>query len=259
MASGVIHALRSADYDVIALETGSPECVRRTVCFAEAVYEKQVTVENITAQLIESVEDIRQVLSQGMVPVLIDPAGKQLSVLHPAAVIDARMLKRVDDCRVDLAPVVIGLGPGFRAPENCHAVIETNRGKSLGSVIFDGSAEPDTGVPSAIDGVTSDRVLRSPVAGIISCQTTIGEIVRAGDIIATVTDGVSVSSDPIKGKIDGLLRGMIRNGTRVRKGQKVGDIDPRGNSRDCFAISDKARAIGRGSIEALKTLQSCRS
>ena len=252
MASGVIHCLHGAGYEVIALEKNAPECVRRPVCFAEAVYEQQVTVENVTAKLVESLEELRQVLNQGKVPVLIDQEGKQLSALQPAALIDARMLKRANDCTADLAPIVIGLGPGFRAPENCHAVIETNRGISLGAVIYNGSAEADTGIPSPVGGVTSDRVLRAPCAGIISSRKTIGEKIRAGEIIAVV------STATVKAKIGGLLRGLIRDGSPVRKGQKVGDIDPIGDSRTCFAISDKARAIGQATIEALKALQSDR-
>lgn len=253
MASGVIHSLHTAGYEVVALEKKAPECVRRLVCFAEAVYERKVTVENVTAVLIVFPEELPPILSQGNVPILIDPEAEQLSVLRPSALIDARMLKRGDDCERDLAPVVIGLGPGFKAPENCHAVIETNRGKSLGTVILDGSAEADTGIPSPVGGVTSDRVLRAPCSGTVSSQKTIGEMVQSGEIIATVSDSA------IEAKISGVLRGLIRDGTLVRKGQKVGDIDPRGDSQNCYTISDKARAIGRGTIEALKGLQSNRA
>jgi len=252
MASGVIHCLRTAGHEVIVLEKETPECVRRTVCFAEVVYERQMTVENITAVLIESPEELPQILSQGRVPILVDPDCKQLSVLKPSVLIDARMLKRVDDCSVEMAPIVIGLGPGFTARQNCHAVIETNRGEALGAVILGGSAQPDTGIPSPVRGVTSERVLRAPCDGILDSKRTIGEVVKMGESIA------SVSGDHVRAAISGLLRGLIRGGSLVKNGQKIGDIDPEGDNQSFFSISDKARAIGRGTLEALNALQSDR-
>ncbi|MBC7335795.1 MAG: hypothetical protein H5U01_05920, partial [Clostridia bacterium] len=47
------------------------------------------------------------------------------------------------------------------------------------------------------------------------------------------------------------VRGLLRAGLAVRPGMKVGDVDPRGDRSLCFAISDKARAVGGGVLEAI--------
>jgi xanthine dehydrogenase accessory factor len=51
--------------------------------------------------------------------------------------------------------------------------------------------------------------------------------------------------------ISGVIRGLLREGVSAKKGMKVGDIDPRGKRELCFSISEKARAIGGGVLEAI--------
>jgi len=247
MASGVIRRLFVCGFEVIALEQDQPACIRRTVCFAEAVYENHVTVEGVTARLIGSVADALGV-QPDLVPVIIDPQAETLPHLKPHAVVDARMLKIEAGCSIDMVPIVIGLGPGFAAGRNCHAVIETNRGHDLGRVIYDGASEADTGVPAVVDGVGAERVLRAPADGSFLSHRRIGDRVEAGELIGVVTD-VELHS-----RIAGVLRGLIRNGLAVSAGQKIGDIDPRGNPEHCYRISDKANAIAGGVLEALLVL-----
>lgn len=250
MASGVIHCLVKNGFEVIALEQPAPACVRRLVCYAEAFFRKEVTVAEVTAVLVDTAEEAAAIAGDGRVPLLIDTEAKLLPVLAPIAVVDGRMLKYDIDTSLDLAPIVIGLGPGFVAPENCHAAIETNRGKDLGRIFYNGSPEADTGVPAPVSGFSRQRVLRSPADGEYTSCCRITDIVESGQVLGKV-GGVEVVSE-----INGIVRGMIHDGLMVSKGQKIGDVDPRGVRKRCYEISDKASAIGEAVLEALTVLSS---
>jgi xanthine dehydrogenase accessory factor len=244
MATGLIHRLHNEGYSVVALEQPKPSCVRRAVCFAEVVYEREVSVEGVTAKLV-TLSDLDLESVQPFVPLIIDPAASLLRQLNPAVLIDARMLKREPDCSIDMAPLLIGLGPGFCSGKNCHAVIETNRGPDLGKVIFDGAPEPYTGTPATVQGVNLQRVLRAPVVGELSTALSIGDLVSASQEICRV------ETTPVHAEISGVVRGLLRGGSAVSAGQKLGDIDPSGDRELCFRISDKARAIAGGVVRAL--------
>lgn len=247
MASGVIRRLHLAGFQVLALEQAKPECIRRTVCFAEAVYEKekkQIEVEGVTAVLIDRLDEAETVISAGHVPILIDPSASSAELFQPDILVDARMLKEATDSSFALAPGVIGLGPGFTAGKDCWALVETNRGFDLGRVIYQGSAEPNTGVPGKIGTIGVERVLRSPEGGKFVAQAQITDLVTADQIIG------HVNMQPITATIDGCLRGLIRSESEVTAGQKIGDIDPRGEIDFCFKISEKANAIAGGVLEA---------
>lgn len=248
MASGVIRHLFRGGFEVIALEMSHPTCIRRHVCYAEAVFKEKVTVEGVTAVLVDSVEEANKVAGDACVPVLVDPKASQLHALAPVAVVDGRMLKRDIDTDPDMAPIVIGLGPGFAAGENCHAAVETSRGDDLGRVYFTGCPQADTGVPASVNGFSRERVLRSPADGEFTSNCEITDIVEAGQVLGDVA-GVSVV-----GEIDGIVRGIIHDGLKVTIEQKIGDLDPRCDKERCYKISEKANAIGKGTLEALMAL-----
>lgn len=251
MASGVIKHLHRTGYEVIALEQEAPSCIRRLVCLAEAVYEKSVTVENISAELSDSVENALDIAGRKRIPVIIDPRAESLPALNPLALIDGRLLKNDIDTTIDMAPIVIGLGPGFTAGQNCHAAIETNRGPNLGKVILAGSPQDDTGKPAEVSGVDYGRVLRAPADGVFAAQLQLTDKATAGQTVGEV-DNV-----PIISQINGIVRGLIRDGSIVSADQKIGDIDPRGVQEYCHRISDKANAIGEGALKALLFLKTC--
>jgi xanthine dehydrogenase accessory factor len=202
-------------------------------------------VEGLVARLAESDEEIHAVLAAGQVPVVIDPFAKLIPRLRPTVVVDAIMAKRNTGTSITDAPIVIGLGPGFTAGVDVHAVIETNRRHNLGRVILSGSAEPHTGVPGPTAGFTVERVLRAPCEGTFVGERCIGDAVEVGEVVAYV------ASEPVVAKISGVLRGLLADGLFVKAGMKVGDVDPRGVPEHCFTISDKARAIGGGVLEAI--------
>jgi xanthine dehydrogenase accessory factor len=246
MASGVAHRLHRCHFKLCMLEVPQPLAVRRTVSFCEAVYDGEKDVEGVKARLAGSPEAIASVWKDGEIAVRVDPAGTETRrILKPHCEIDAILAKKNLNTRMDDAPWVIGLGPGFTAGEDVHAVIETNRGHDLGKAILRGCAEPDTGIPGEIGGFRSERVFRAPKAGVFRANCSIADRVEQGDLVA------SVDGDPVIAGIGGMVRGLIRDGAVVMKGMKVGDIDPRGKREYCFTISDKARAIAGGVLEAI--------
>ena len=245
LGTGVAHRLVLAGFTVMVTELVQPLAVRRAVSFAEAVYAGQVTVEEVTAHLADDPMLGMGYTALGQVPVLVDAADDVVERMRPPVVVDARLAKRNLGTRLQDAPLVIGLGPGFSAGQDCHAVVETNRGHNLGRVYWQGSAEPDTGQPEAVQGRAGQRVLRAPAEGVFQGHKAIGDLAQTGEVLASV-EGV-----PLLAPFDGAVRGLLHDGVPVTPGMKVGDLDPRGIREYCFLISDKARSIGGGVLEAI--------
>ncbi|MGN0252466.1 MAG: selenium-dependent molybdenum cofactor biosynthesis protein YqeB [Oliverpabstia sp.] len=254
IATGTIYKLYQCGFDVLILETENPSAIRRNVAFSEAVYEKSQTVENVTCTLAKDVPEAVRLLEQKKLPVLIDPLGQCISELRPFTVVDAILAKKNLGTNRQMAPITIALGPGFEAGTDVDAVIETQRGHSLGRVIYQGKAIKNTGIPGMIAGYSKERVIHSPEKGIFRNVKKITDTVKKGDIIAVVEkDG---RQTPVEATLDGLLRGLLRDGYPVTRGFKVADIDPRIEEyKNCFTISDKARCIAGGVLEAILHLE----
>lgn len=252
LASGVALRLHRAGLGVVITELPEPLAVRRTVAFAEAIYEKQVTVEGLTARAVDDPTDtlkILNILGKGQIPVLVDPEARAASSLHPLAIVDGRMTKQPPDRLAHRALLYIGLGPGFQAPANCHAVVETERGHTLGRVIWEGRAMADTNRPEGDER----RVLRAPADGPLESGAKIGQHFEQGQPIATV-GGTTIAAP-----FAGILRGLLRPGVQARAGIKIGDLDARDDPRLCQLVSDKSLAVGGGVLEALLTRPEVRS
>ena len=245
MATGVAHRLARSCFRVCVTEIAEPLAVRREVAFCEAVFEGQKEVEGMVARHVAGRAEILRAWKKGEVPVVVDPHNAIRGELKPEVVVDAILAKRNTGTRIDDAPLVIGLGPGFLVGRDAHLVIETNRGHRLGKVIEEGEADPDTGIPGEIGGYTWERVLRTPANGRFKGRKRIGDRVEKGEVVA------EVEGSTVEAKIGGVLRGILRDGVRVEEQMKVGDIDPRGIREYCFTISEKARAIGGGVLEAI--------
>ena len=290
LATGIIHRLHRAGHRVIALETDYPAAIRRQVSFCEAVYDGSAAVEGVTARLIPALTDaeidtetysgindtpaahiasekwsrsaIEAVLEAGEVPLLIDPTGESIAHLKPDVVIDAIIAKKNLGTTINMAPLVIGVGPGFTAGNDVHLVIESMRGHNLARIITDGMAQPNTGVPGNIAGFTSERVIHAPAAGYIHDVRKIGDIVQKGDEIARIYpdkgsyDNALSEYVPVNATITGIIRGLIREGYYFKKGFKIADIDPRESElTNCFTISDKARSIAGSVLEAVSAFE----
>jgi xanthine dehydrogenase accessory factor len=249
LASGVALRLYRAGLRLIITELPQPLMVRRSVSFAEAVYEGKCQVEGIVAVLVSNLDQAFDIISEGCIPVLVDPDAGRLFELctsqTPLVVVDARMTKLTSETIMTSVSLVIGLGPGYVAGLNCHVVVETNRGHQLGRVIREGATEADTGVPDTVLTQGGSRVLRAPVEGIIQTLAQIGDHVKSGQVVAEVNDTAVHAPFP------GVIRGLIHPGLSVWTGLKIGDVDPRDDPRFCYLVSDKALAVGGGVLEAI--------
>ncbi|MBC8015363.1 MAG: EF2563 family selenium-dependent molybdenum hydroxylase system protein [Sporomusaceae bacterium] len=244
LATGIAHRLFRSGFKILMTELAQPMVIRRTAAFAEAVFSGQMIVEDVVAVKTE-MADVLQVIHKGQIPVVVDPQGLVISMYKPLAVVDAILAKRNMGTQLTDAPIVIGVGPGFTAGGDVHAVVESMRGHYLGRVITEGQALPNTGVPGEIGGYTKERILRAPCQGIFTGVSRIGDRVTAGGVVAYVGD------QPVIAGITGILRGLLHDKLVVNAGMKIGDIDPRCIPEHCFSISDKARAIGGGVLEAI--------
>ncbi|HHX50891.1 MAG TPA: EF2563 family selenium-dependent molybdenum hydroxylase system protein [Clostridia bacterium] len=246
LASGVALRCYRSGFPVVMTEIARPTVVRRTVAFAEAVYEKEVSIEGVRARLAHNSLEARELLAKRVIPVLIDPEAEETRrELGPQVIVDAILAKKNLGTFRGQAPLVIGLGPGFIAGKDVDVVIETKRGHYLGRVIHQGQAIANTGIPGEIQGYGKERVLRAPVKGSFQALRRIGDPVEAGEAVACV------GKEPVRTVIGGVLRGLLRDGLEVERGMKIGDVDPRARVEYCFSISEKALAIGGGVLEAI--------
>lgn len=254
LATGTIYKLRKCGFPVLILEAANPSAIRRNVAFSEAVYQGTQTVEDMTCFCADSLSQAEALLQDGKLVVLVDPKGSSIAQLKPLAVVDAILAKRNLGTNKAMAPITVALGPGFTAGVDVDAVIETKRGHHLGRVLWTGNAAPNTGIPGIIGGYGKERVIHSPAEGILRNVCKITDTVKKGQLIAAIeTDSGSV---PVTASLDGLLRGLIRDGYPVTRGFKIADIDPRTEEyQNCFTISDKARCIAGGVVEAILQLK----
>ena len=245
IATGIALRLHRSGLQVVMTDLPHPTAIRRTVCFSPAITDGETVVEGVRAVRAETASAVGTLLAQGLVPVLPDPECLCREALHPAALVDAILAKKNLGTRITDAPVVIGVGPGFTAGEDCHAVVETMRGHTLGRVIYKGSALPNTNIPGLIGGYAGERVLRAPADGIFTQVLDIGAEVQPGDIAGYV------GTAPMRCTIGGVVRGILPDGTPVHRGMKSGDVDPRCRPEYCTTASDKALAVGGGVLEAI--------
>ena len=245
IATGIALRLWRSGVQVVMTDLSNPTAIRRTVCFSQAIVLGRATVEDVTAVRAETAVKALALLKEGVIPVLPDAEGKCIPQLRPDAVVDAILAKKNLGTTITDAPVVVAVGPGFTAGVDCHAVVETMRGHTLGRTYYTGSALPNTGIPGLIGGFSGERVLRAPADGVFHQRLDIGAMVTEGDVAG------EVEGHPMHCTLTGVLRGILADGTPVFKGMKAGDVDPRGQEANCFTASDKALAVGGGVLEAV--------
>lgn len=245
LASGIACRLHQCGFSIVMTDLPVPTAVRRTVAFSRAIYEGSATVEGSTARCCTTLEETQAVLHAGEIAVLPDPEAGILQKWKPDAVVDAILAKENLGTTIQDAPIVVAVGPGFTAGVDCHCVVETKRGHYLGRCIYEGSAIPNTGVPGNIGGYTTERILRAPCAGVFEPVVQIGDVVETGTICGTV------NGEPMRSLIPGVVRGLLQSGVMVTAGMKSGDVDPRCAPEHCLSVSDKARAVGGGVLEAV--------
>ena len=244
LATGVVARLHRAGFPLVVLELAAPLAIRRPVSVARAVREGSADIEDLQVRLADSPAHAFGLAAAGAIPVLV---AERIPVFPGpfSALVDARVAKAALDTAIDQAPLVVGLGPGFVAGTDCHAVVETMRGHHLGRVLWSGSAAPDTGAPGLVGGKSVERVVRSTRSGRIVWDVDIGDLVSEGRTIGTVAEV------PVVAGLDGVVRGLIDPDVPAIPGLKLADIDPRADRSACFEISDKALAVGGGALEAI--------
>lgn len=246
LATGVAESLYLAGFKILILDIEKPSSIRRTVCFSEAIYDGKIKVEGIECQKVFSKDEMDLCWDKKIIPIMVDESGEIIKELKPNVVVDSIIAKKNLGTNKSMAPITIALGDGFEAGKDVDIVIETMRGHNLGRIITEGRALKNTGIPGEIKGVSKDRVIYSPEKGRFFAIKKIGDIVEKNEVIGFV-DNIEV-----RGKITGVLRGTIRDGYFVKKGMKIGDIDPRLDEKEnCFTISDKARALGGAVLKAI--------
>lgn len=254
IATGTIYKLYKCGFKVLILETDNPSAIRRNVSFCEAVYNGSQTVEYLTCTFANDIQEAENLLNTHGIALMVDPCCKSVEYFKPFAVVDAIIAKKNTGMTIDMAPVTVALGPGFEAGKDVRAVVETMRGHNLGKVIYSGCAAENTGVPGIIKGYGKERVIHSPAQGVLYNVKHITDKVKKGDVIAVVKNENGTTE--VIATLDGILRGLIRDGYPVTKGFKIADIDPRSEEYDnCFTISDKARCIAGGVLEAVMHLK----
>lgn len=246
VASAIAHRLALAGCRVCMTEVIQPLAVSRGVAFSEAVYDGKKEIEGIVARHVNSFPGIAKAWQEGEIAITIDPEAAIRGTLKPEVLIDAIMAKRNLGTRISDAPLVIGLGPGFKAGKDVHMVVETNDSESLGRVIPSGEAEKDSGVPIPIDGLTFERVLHAPKNGLFQTEKNIGDTVAAGEVVA------SVAGEPLKAEVGGVIRALLRRGTNVTRGTKLAEIDPAGDKKASFTIRPKMSTIAEGVLKAIR-------
>ena len=254
LASGIALRLFHAGFSPVMTEIRAPTAVRRTVCFSEAVYNGRARVEDVTAVLVRTLDEMSACIARKEIALFVDEKAEIARRIKAAAVVDAIMAKRNTGTKITDAKTVVGVGPGFTAGYDCHAVVETSRGHTLGRVIYEGGAIPNTGIPGDIGGYTIERLLRANASGTFAARKRIGDFVRRGEVVAETVpekEADGAAPVPIVAAIDGILRGILPSGLSVPQGMKAGDIDPRCEKDHCFTVSDKALAIAGGVLEAL--------
>ena len=245
LATGIASRLYHSGHQIIMTEIAVPLTVRRMAALSRAVYEGTAVVEDMKGVLVHSEKEAKDILADGDIAVIVDADAKIAADFQPDVIVDAILAKRNTGTKITDAPFVIGVGPGFTAGIDCNCVVETKRGHTLGDIIYDGSAIPNTGVPGNVWGYTTERLIRAAGGGKMQPLAAIGDVVEKGQAVA-VTGGKEVYA-----QMSGIVRGMLQPGVNVKEGLKIGDIDARCESNHCFTISDKARAVGGGVLEAV--------
>jgi len=249
LATGIGHRLFMAGFKVVVLDIKEPTAIRRQVSFCEAIYSGEIIVEGVKAVLVNSLDEVNEAFDNGWIPVLIDEKAEMIKKIKPIAIVDSILAKKNIGTNRDMAPITIGVGPGFEVGVDVDLVVETIRGHYLGKVLHVGTAEADTGIPGDIMGFKEERIVRAGSSGIIKSFYNIGDNVKEGDPICDIDGNI------VYANLSGTLRGMIKEGLYVKAGMKIGDIDPRGVTEFAYTISEKARAIGGGVLEGIMYLR----
>ena len=217
------------------------------MAFADAIFDGRTELAGVTAARIDDLAKVSALLIEHIsIPVAVVDLPAMLAAIEPDVLIDARMQKRGQpETQRGHAPLTTGLGPNFVAGETVDVAIETSWGVDLGRMVTKGATLPLHGEPHPLAGHGRDRYVYSPIKGTFHTRAAIGETVQAGMLIAYVGD------TPLYAPLDGLIRGLTRDGVPVTPGVKVIEIDPRGEGAIVAGIGERPARIADGVLRAV--------
>ena len=252
LASGTIHALYRAGFKVLVLEQKQPSATRRRVAFSEAMYRGESKVERIVCHKAKNLIEAKDRLKKGELVMLEDPNARCVKALKPQVLVDAILSHSTNGTTKDMAEHTIALGPGFCAGRDVDVVVETMRGHNLGRLIYEGYSARSQDIYSSTVGASAnmEHLIFAPEEGTVDILSTISLMVKKGEPLAQLhtPDGRTIE---IKATIDGVLRGALHKGSKVKKDQKIADIHPTMGQEERFTISDKARCVAGSVLEAV--------
>jgi xanthine dehydrogenase accessory factor len=251
VGSAVAHALHNAGCAVVLVDHADPPWTRRGMAYTDAWYVGTAELVEVDACFCASVRSIPFVLDRrDMIAATTWSWQGVAEALHPIAIIDARIVKRQAPASLktndSAAPLTIGLGPGFVAGVHVDIAIETAWGDTLGAVIESGGTKPFEGEPRRVGGAGRERYVYAGKTGRFQSDRRIGDCVASGEEIATL------GGDSIAAPLAGVLRGLSARGARIGTGQKIVEVDPRGEASLCFGLGERPRRIATGVVEALQ-------
>jgi xanthine dehydrogenase accessory factor len=244
IASAVAVRLRRDGHRVVLSHDPSVPVIRRKMAFHDALYDDAVTVEGMPARRADTGVEIRALEAPG---VIVTELGLlDLIVIQAIDIlVDARMQKyrATPDLR-RLAGLTIGLGPGFAGGSNCDIAIETRPGKEA-IIVGRGYADPPDGVSHRLGNRGGERFARAGFGGRWKTAIEIGTLVFKDFIVG------HLGNAPVRAPFDGILRGVVRDGTEVPAGAKLLEIDSRGRNANWTDGDDRARLIANAVTDAI--------
>lgn len=248
VASAAAHLLFRSGYAVLLHEAPQPTATRRKMAFTDAVFDGSAWLEGIESRRLDDPVELLAALDARLfIPLTFADFEGILKEISPAVLVDARMRKHSQpEVQLGLAPLTLGLGPNFVAAQTVDVVIETGRGPDLGRVIRSGASAPLTGEPVAFAGHARDRYIYAPVAGIFRTALQVGDHVCQGQLLA------EINGLPLRAPLDGVLRGLTRDGVPITVKTKVIEVDPRGSAAQISGIAERPAKIAQGVLQALQ-------
>lgn len=246
IASAVAVYLRRAGYGVVLSHDPMPPVIRRKMAFHDALFDDVVAVEGIKAARAMTGLEIRTTFGR-TADVLVTELGllDLLVVRSLDVLVDARMQKyqTMPDLR-RLAQHALGLGPGFCAGTNCDVAIETRPGDA-GRIVEHGSTEPADRTSPRLGDRAAERFVRAEVSARWHTAVDIGTLIFKGFLVG------HLGNIPVRAPFDGILRGLVRDGTEVPARAKLLEIDARGRGANWTGIDARARRIATGVTVAI--------
>jgi hypothetical protein len=245
IASAVALEMSRAGWAVVLAHDPFPPVIRRKMAFHDVLFGDAVVVDNIEGTLAEDALELLDALKIGE-RVAVTPLQLHdlIALRTPDVLIDGRMqMRRATPDLRHIAPMTIGLGPNFMVGENCDLAIE-NRPSRSGRLIRRGSAAHADHISQRLGGVGEERFVYASREGLWHTAVDIGIRVFK-DFVVGRLDGL-----PVHAPIDGVVRGVVRDGSRIPAGVKVLEIDPRGRNAQWTGIDNRSNVIAKTVLRA---------